>query len=148
VPETGKLAHIEKAWSIERRQHPQIVGATCNWSRNERIAGRKRKRPIGSHQAIQPGLNKIRVGKRRRNDRQAQFDDAGVTAELGLDQSRVDQLTLPQPAQDDDAPDDDSQRPDHELEHPRPVAAGPRVAHGRAQKVETDESEQRQRTHW
>jgi hypothetical protein len=147
VPETGKLAHIEQVGSIERRQHPQIVGAAYNMSRDERIAGRERKRPIGRYQAIQPGLNKIRVGKRRRNDHEAQLDDAGVTAELGLDQSRVDQLTLPQPAQGDDAPDDDGQHSKYHLEPKEPVAAGPRVAHARGQKVETDESEQRQRTH-
>src|SRR3989442_11979167 len=81
VPQTGKLAHIEQVGSSERCQHPQIVGAARNRSRNERIAGRERKRPIGSYQTIQPGLNKIRVCKSRRDDRQAQLDDASVAAE-------------------------------------------------------------------
>ena len=51
------------------------------------------KRPLAGHQAIELTLG-VSVGEDRRDTCQAQPHRAGVAAEPGLDQSRVDQLAL------------------------------------------------------
>jgi hypothetical protein len=99
------------------------VGAAYYRSRHKRIARREGKRPICSDQSIKPISQRVGVGKRRRKDGQAELDQIGVAAELGLDQPWIDQLAPPQPADDDDAADDHGDSGDHQLEHERPVAA-------------------------
>jgi hypothetical protein len=46
----------------ERRQDPQIVTrATTHSPRDQRIAGRERKRSVRGYQAIEPGLHGVGI---------------------------------------------------------------------------------------
>ena len=147
VPQARQLAHVEQVGSPERPPGPADRSTSVTGRRDERIAGRERKRPVGGHQAIEPSLNRVRVCEVRRDDRQAELDRARVAAELGLDESRIDQLALSQPTEDDDAADDDGQCP-------RLPARAPKNQSPRDQasltfepdEIEADEAEQGERT--
>ncbi len=82
MPQPGQFADVEQIGPVQRCQHPQVIGGARNRSPNERVASREREGPVGGPQAIKPIVHRVDVGEDRRDDRQAQFDRAGVAAEL------------------------------------------------------------------
>jgi hypothetical protein len=64
-----------------------------------------------------------------------------------LDESRIDQLALSQPTEDDDAADDDGQCPQNQLEPQKPVSPRPCLAHIQTDEIKANQAEDGERPH-